>query len=157
MSFGKTDEGDRVRRYTSRGQLERIDERTRQQIRWYANQPPAVIERRIAELRSEWSVERFLQLNAAAVGLTTTGLAVSRNRKWGYATCAALAFFFFHATDGFDPPLPLLRRLGIRTRLEIDREIYALKALRGDFDEIEPLGEYQEPASVSRASAAVGL
>ena len=29
--------------------------------------------------------------------------------------------------------MPLLRRLGIRTREEIDRERYALKALAGDF------------------------
>ncbi len=31
-------------------------------------------------------------------------------------------------------PVPVLRRLGFRTTYEIDRERYALKALRGDFD-----------------------
>ena len=30
--------------------------------------------------------------------------------------------------------VPLFRRLGIRTRQEIDAEKYALKAIRGDFD-----------------------
>jgi hypothetical protein len=157
MTFRKPTEGDRVRRYSSRRQLERIDERTRRHIRLYANQPPAIIEQRIAELRSEWSIERFLQLNAAAVGLTSLALALTRNQRWGYVTCAALAFFFIHATDGFDPPLPLLRQFGVRTRLEIDREIYALKALRGDFDQIDPLDGDGEAVSVSRASAAVGV
>ena len=30
-------------------------------------------------------------------------------------------------------PVPVLRRLGVRTREEIDRELYALKALVGNF------------------------
>jgi hypothetical protein len=44
-----------------------------------------------------------------------------------------LTFLFQHAVQGWCPPLPVLRRLGVRTRKEIDRERYALKALRGDF------------------------
>lgn len=38
-----------------------------------------------------------------------------------------------HAVQGCCPPVPLLRRLGLRTREEIERERYALKALMGDF------------------------
>ncbi len=44
------------------------------------------------------------------------------------------AFLFQHAVQGWCPPVPVLRRLGFRTTYEIDRERYALKALRGDFD-----------------------
>jgi len=43
-------------------------------------------------------------------------------------------FFFQHATQGWCPPIPVFRRMGVRTRREINRERYALKALRGDFD-----------------------
>jgi hypothetical protein len=93
----------------------------------------------------------------AAVGLTTALMAVTRSRKWGYATCAALGFFLLHATDGFDPPLPLLRQLGIRTRGEIDREIYALKVIRGDFDEVREVRKHAEPAAVGAAIRAVGM
>jgi hypothetical protein len=32
-----------------------------------------------------------------------------------------------------------MRRLGVRTRKEIDREKYALKVLRGDFERVESL------------------
>ena len=39
-----------------------------------------------------------------------------------------------HAVKGWCPPVPLFRRLGVRTCGEIERERYALKALRGDFD-----------------------
>jgi hypothetical protein len=38
-----------------------------------------------------------------------------------------------HALTGWCPPVPLFRRLGARTRQEIDRELYALKVVRGDF------------------------
>jgi hypothetical protein len=49
-------------------------------------------------------------------------------------TLAVLGFLLQHAVQGWCPPLALLRRLGVRTRREIDAEKYALKALRGDFD-----------------------
>jgi hypothetical protein len=42
-------------------------------------------------------------------------------------------FLLKHAVSGWCPPVPLLRRLGVRTRSELDREKFALKALRGDF------------------------
>jgi hypothetical protein len=157
MNIRRDNEPDRVRRYTTENQLRRIDGKMADDVRLYASQPREVIDRRIEALRREWSIERFLQLNAAAVGLTTAALAATRNRKWGFATCGALAFFLLHATDGFDPPLPLLRELGIRTRPEIDREIYALKVLRGDFEGIEPVTATEEPPQVRRAAEAVGV
>ena len=40
------------------------------------------------------------------------------------------------------PPVPLFRRIGIRTQSEIELERYALKALRGDFG---PLAATVEP------------
>ena len=46
------------------------------------------------------------------------------------------SFFSLHAIQGWCPPVPVLRRLGIRTREEIERERYALKALAGDFGTI---------------------
>ncbi len=157
MKLARSSEPDRVRRYTTELQLRRIDEKTVRNIRRYASQSDEAIEARIEELGREWSVERFLQLNVAAVGLTTALLAVTRNRKWGYATCAGLSFFLLHATNGFDPPLPLLRQLGVRTRGEIDREIYALKIIRGDFDDVRALGGHREPAAVGAAVRAVGV
>ena len=44
-------------------------------------------------------------------------------------------FLFQHAVQGWCPPIPLLRRLGIRTSREIEIERVALKILRGDFVE----------------------
>jgi hypothetical protein len=108
-------------------------------IACFSAQPADAISRRIRELQEEWSIERWLEVNAAAVGLTTTLLALTRNRKWAVVTCAALGMFPLHGVQGFDLPIPWLRRRGMRTRGEIDRELYSLKALRGDFASVQPL------------------
>lgn len=148
-------EPDRVRRYTSREQQEKLDREMERRVRLYASQPKEAIAERIAELRREWSIERYLQINVAAVGLTTAALAIGKNRKWGYATCAGLAFFLFHAVEGFDPPPPLLRKAGLRSRAEINREVYALKILRGDFD--DAIGAPDASGRMAAALAAVRL
>lgn len=147
-SEGKAErpEADRVRRYTAGARLRRIDSEMRRRVARYGDQPRPVITARIVELQREWSIERYLQINVAATGLTTAALAVTRDRRWGYATCAALGLFLFHAVEGFDAPLPFLRRQGLRSRAEIDLEIYALKILRGDFAQLEAGGDRVEAA-----------
>lgn len=157
MTLRTPNEPDRVRRYSSDAQNRRLDRETRERVLACADQPAESIERRLQELRCEWSVERYLQLNAAVVGLTTALLAVTHDRRWGIATCAALGFFLFHAIEGFDPPLPLLRRAGRRTRAEIERELYALKTMRGDFDAAPQPGEAVQEEDAQAAFEAVGL
>ena len=146
-------EPDRIRRYTTKAQAARIDSAMLRRVRLYSTQPREVIAERIQELKQEWSIERYLQINVAAVGLTTAALAITKDRRWGYATCAGLAFFLLHATDGFDPPLPALRRAGVRSRAEINQEIYALKVLRGDFDQLHETSD--EASRVEAALRAV--
>jgi len=45
------------------------------------------------------------------------------------------SFYLQHSIRGWCPPLPLLRRLGYRTPMEIEQERAALKALREDVTE----------------------
>jgi len=59
------------------------------------------------------------------------------NKKFFAIPCVVLPFLFQHAVRGWCPPVPILRRKGVRTRREIDAEKYALKALRGDFSGIQ--------------------
>lgn len=150
-------EPDRVRRSTTRFQLRRIDREIEDNVRYYASQPPEVIAERIADLQHEWSVERYLQVNVAVVAGGTALLALTRDRRWGYVTCGALGFFLYHALAGFDPPLPPLRQLGIRTRSELNREIYALKLLRGDFNQMPASAEASPEDAADAALRAVGL
>jgi hypothetical protein len=97
-----------------------------------------VLSRRIAELDREWDVERTLEANASTLALTGLFLGVVRSRKYLLLSATVLGFLLTHAIQGWCPPLPILRRMGVRTRAEIDQEKYALKALRGDFQNIAP-------------------
>jgi hypothetical protein len=73
-------EPDRVRRYTATNQLAKLDQAMARRVRVYASQPPEVISERIEELYRESSIERYLQINVATVGLTTVALAVGSNQ-----------------------------------------------------------------------------
>jgi hypothetical protein len=95
-----------------------------------------VIEERIQELKEEWSINRYLQGNVAAVGLLGAVMGLFVSKKWALLTLGAFSFFLVHGLRGWDPRIRPLRRLGARTRSEIDRELYALKAARGDFKNI---------------------
>jgi hypothetical protein len=92
------------------------------------------IEERLKDLQREWDAERVLSLNAAVFGLAGVVLGATRDRRWLALPAIVLAFVAQHATQGWCPPVSALRRLGVRTRREIERERYALKAIRGDFE-----------------------
>jgi hypothetical protein len=120
---------DRVRRSTALALNEKIDQLTESNIQSYVNSSHAVIEKRIQELDEEWDVERVLEVNASTLALTGFVLGVTVNRKWLALPAVIMAFLLQHGVQGWCPPLPVLRRLGVRTRGEIDHEKYALKAL----------------------------
>lgn len=71
-------------------------------------------------------MERVLEVNASALALTGLVLGLTVDRKWFVLPAAVLGFLLQHGIQGWCPPLPVLRRLGTRTRGEIDREKYAL-------------------------------
>jgi len=131
-----TTELDRVRAHTDPEIVQQIDALMEERIRFYATQPPEVISRRIEELEQEWDIDRWLETNAAGLALSGVLLSVFRNRKWLLLTAGVLGFLLQHSVQGWCPPVSVLRRFGIRTRREIDREKYALKLLRGDFQSI---------------------
>lgn len=129
---------DRVRAHTAPEINRRLDEETAQRVAKFAQATPADLTARIDELDREWDTERVLETNASALAFTGLLLGLTRDRKWFIVPSIVLPFLFQHAVQGWCPPLPILRRLGIRSREEIDREKYALKVLRGDF---QPQGQ----------------
>ena len=139
---------DRVRRHTEPEQLNEIDAKIAESIRFYSTQPEEAIAARIKELDEEWSIERWLETNASTLALTGAVLGLTVNKKWFALSAIVSGFLFQHAASGWCPPVPVLRRLGIRTRGEIDREKFALKALRGDFQNISlPERDANDPAA----------
>ncbi len=127
------DTPERVRRHTAAHVNARIDTQIEDRIRAYAGRTPFEITQRIEELDQEWDVERVLETNASTLALLGLALGATVDRKWYWLSGTVMGFLLLHGVQGWCPPLPLLRRLGVRTRREIDREKYALKQLRGDF------------------------
>lgn len=95
----------------------------------------ALITSRLQQMNGEWDVERTLQTNFATLSLVGLALATQLNRKWHVLASGVPAFMVQHALQGWCPPLPVLRKLGVRSAREISNERFALKAMRGDFDE----------------------
>ncbi len=140
----QSQEPDRVRQHTAPDSLERIERAIENSIRFHSTQPQRVITARIHELEEEWDVERWLETNASALALARAVLGLTLHRKWLVLTCTVTGFLLQHAISGWCPPLPILRRLGIRTRSEIAREKFALKVLRGDFKDLPPIRRHPE-------------
>lgn len=126
----------RVRRSSSPSANLRIDAALERNITRYMNVPGPRLTERIRELEREWSIERWLETNASALTIAGVALAASGYRKALWLSGTVAGFLLLHGLSGWCPPLPLLRRLGVRTRGEIDCEKFALKYLRGDFQEL---------------------
>jgi hypothetical protein len=120
----------RVRLHTNEEVNNRIQQETNNNIEHYRNSSKDEIKARIKELDKEWDIERALEANAAAIITISTILGLAtRRRGWFAFTGVIGAFLLQHALQGWCPPLPIFRRLGIRTSDEIDEEKFFLKKL----------------------------
>jgi len=124
---------ERVERHTSKASNARIQEAMVQRVLQCEQAGTSAMTAQIAELEREWDIERVLEANAASVALVGLGLGLTLDRKWLALPAAVAIFLLQHAVQGWCPPLPLFRKLGVRTAREIHEEIIALKILRGDF------------------------
>jgi len=113
---------------------DRIQARTLHDVARFFGASDSTLTDRIHELENEWSLERALQAKIAALSLL--GLAGGLvNRRLLILPAAFACFLLQQAWQGWSPPLPLLRALGLRSSAEIQQEILALRILRGDFIE----------------------
>lgn len=124
----------RVEQNTADEINERIRCQTEANIARCAFAGPDAITRRLAELDKEWDIERYVETVAPALSLFGLALGTTIRRRWLMLPIVVQGFFMQHALQGWCPPVPILRRLGVRTMEEINEERYALKALRGDFE-----------------------
>jgi hypothetical protein len=122
----------------------------------YFAEHPDEIRNRLDELDREWDIERTLEANAASFSLLGLTLGLTLDRRWLALPVGVAAFLLQHAVQGWCPPVPLFRRLGVRTAGEIDQERYALKALRGDFENIAAAAMSPAPARARAALEGVG-
>ena len=129
----------RVNKHTTHASNERIRRQMEASIAFHA-QHPDLIGRRLLELDQEWDIERVLETGSSTLTLAGMLMSITSSRKWLLLSLVVQGFFMQHAMQGWCPPLPVFRRLGIRTAEEINRERYALKALRGDFRDVDAAG-----------------
>jgi len=141
---------ERVPKHTAAHVNQWIAEQTKKRVARYADASPAAIERRLKELDQEWDIERTLEANAASACMAGVALGALVDRRFFFFPAVVGGFLLQHAVQGWCPPLIWFRRMGVRTQSEIDYERYALKALRGDFREVDGNG----PRSAHRAMEA---
>jgi hypothetical protein len=98
---------------------------------------PETIARRLSELDAEWDIERAIEANASALAFIGVALGYFVHPNWLALPALVTAFLFQHAVQGWCPPIPMLRRLGFRTVHEIEQERQALKAIRGDYQDLQ--------------------
>jgi len=129
--------GDRVREHTLAAVNQRIDLVTRASSDEAIAGGPAAMASRLEKLDREWDVDRALITNFAIAGgaALLTGLTryassppfLPKRKGWLYFFGAQLGFLLLHGTVGWCPPLPVMRRLGVRTQREIEAERRVLR------------------------------
>lgn len=148
-----------MREHTATAVQVELDQELSARIRHYAERLTSAdgqeaITARIGKLEQETDVERALEVSAATLGLAGTLLAAAHHRRWLWLAGIVTAFLLQHRLQGWCPPIAVFRRLGARTRAEIDAERYALKLLRGDFGD-PPASEEEPVALAGRALGSV--
>lgn len=112
----------RVELNTSRKINKRIEQRTLNNINKYKDVDYKKLLDRIRELNREWDTERVLEANASLVILISSILGFIKNIRWFIIVIIVSFFLLLHAIYGWCPPVPIIRRLGIRTPEEIQSE-----------------------------------
>lgn len=139
-------QNDRVQKSTPKAINREVERELDANIHYYAAQGKEAISARIAELEKEWYMDRVLMTNASTLAGIGLLLGVTVSKRWLILPGVVLTFLLQHGLQGWCPPLPLFRKLGVRSFKEIDRERFTLKYLRGDFE-----GVGEDPAEALRA------
>jgi hypothetical protein len=145
----------RVPEQTAEHVNERIRRQMEERVARIAAAGPEAVARRLRELDEEWDIERALEANASTLVTVGSALTLLVDRRFAVVPLVVGSFLLQHAIQGWCPPLPIFRRYGYRTQTEIDQERYALKALRGDFEQVRDGAAGRGSARADQALRAV--
>jgi hypothetical protein len=126
--------------------------RTLDNIRFYGSLGREGIDERIRALEDEWDVERAVTVALSGAGVAGLVVGLLGSRVWRLLAWIALPLLFLFGQDKWKPSEGILKSLGLRSRREIQDEKYALKALRGDFRDVEP--EPEESGAIKDRNSA---
>lgn len=130
-----------------------IEERLEASLTYYAAHPRE-ISARLKELDKEWNVERLLGLNVATLAGFGTLMSLYKGKQWLALPAGASGLLMQQTLKGSSTLANWFRQMGFRTAAEINEERYALKLIRGDFDEMGEIDVDQAVADIERAMAA---
>jgi hypothetical protein len=88
---------------------------------------------RLFELENEVDLETYMQAESTSLTIAGIILSLTVSKKWIVLPLATSILSLANIARGRNNPLIIFRKLGFRTRAEIEKERYALKAIRGDF------------------------
>lgn len=156
-------QSDRVREHTAQLVNMQITRAIQSSVERCIREGRDSIVTRLAELEREWDIDRVLMANFAAVGgvayaiglerYTHPSLFGKRDKGLLYFFGAQIGFLLMHSVVGWCPPVALWRRLGYRTKGEIEVERSALRAAleaeRLDHLHTEPLRQPIQPQVAS--------
>lgn len=114
---------DRIRNHSPKSFNKAIDKKTDSIMESTIEKGPLAIKERLNALDKEWDIDRALIFFFS--GVVTAQLATAmkkKNKNWLWGPLIQSSFLMLHATLGWCPPVPVLRKLGFRTRFEIQAE-----------------------------------
>ena len=149
-SFNLPPTSKRVRMNTHPSINSQIDRQINLKEDYYREASITELSQRIKELDNEWDTERTLEVSFASLVILSTLMGTYSSKKWYAVGGVAAGFMLQHALQGWCPPLSLIRRLGIRTADEINREKTIVKFYRGDYDYFEIAEESEDNSLSSR-------
>lgn len=116
-------------------QAERVRKETEERLTQCAVAGHKAIAARLTELEAEWDIERILL--SGGMGSILAGCFLSlASRRWLFLPILLAGALLNYSLTGWCLLALALREGGLRTTEEISIERYALKALRGDFEDI---------------------
>jgi hypothetical protein len=130
-------EVDRVRDHSAQHVNRRIVREMNVTVEHCVRQGRDALVKRLGELDHEWDIDRILMANFAVVGGIAYGTGLQRYSRlgalellglrrhrtgWLYFFGVQMGFLLLHATVGWCPPMAVWRRLGARTKTEIELE-----------------------------------
>jgi hypothetical protein len=134
---------DRVRDHSAHDVNRRVVQQMTANVEHCIRQGRDAIIRRLSALDHEWDIDRVLMANFAVIGGIAYGIGLDRysrprllglgRRRTGWLKFfgVQLGFLLLHATAGWCPPVVVWRRLGVRTKTEIEVERSLLLAALG--------------------------
>lgn len=97
---------------------DRLDQMTEANLKRAVEEPTD----RLAKLDRKWELERAVLIPFAVMGGVALGLGLRRNWRWRFPLATQIASMTMQAVFGWSPQAAVLRRLGFRTRREIEAE-----------------------------------